>query len=232
MCGRYTLSQPGDIVTELGAETAGIQVVPRFNIAPTQDAPVVRATRDGSARELRMMRWGLIPFWAKDASIGNRMINARSESAAEKASFKNPLKRSRCLVLADGFYEWRKMKGGKQPYFIHLAGQRPFTLAGLWDRWAKGPGGPVESFTILTTDANERVAPLHNRMPVILDAASRDIWLDRSVDDASALVRLLRPYDDEQIDFHPVSKVVNSPANDLPQCVLPIEDVDPLTVDG
>lgn len=223
MCGRYTLTDPGDIVTELGAETAGVELAPRYNIAPTQNVPVVRANREGDGREVRVMRWGLIPFWAKEASIGNRMINARSESVAEKSSFKTPLKRSRCLVLADGFYEWRKTQGGKQPYHIHLKKNRPFTFAGLWDRWTKGPEGTVESFTILTTAANQKVASLHDRMPVILDGEARDIWLDRSVEDPSMLVPLLRPFDDDEIDYFPVAKIVSNPANDQPECVRPIE---------
>lgn len=223
MCGRYTLTQPGDILTELGADTGEIELAPRYNIAPTQNAPVVRATRENDGRELRLMRWGLIPFWAKDTAVGNRMINARSETVAEKPAFKSPLLRSRCLVLADGFFEWRKVQGGKQPYYIHLKENRPFTIAGLWDRWASGPEGPVESFTILTTEANEKVASLHDRMPVILAGEARDVWLNRSVDDTQALVSLLRSVGDDQIDFTPVSKIVNSPANDVPECVRPIE---------
>ena len=124
------------------------------------------------------MQWGLIPFWAKEAAIGNRMINARAETVAEKPSFKASLTRRRCLVLADGFYEWKKERGGKQPYHIHLVGQKPFTMAGLWDRWSGGDGPPVESCTILTTEANEALRPLHDRMPVILEPGSYGTWLE------------------------------------------------------
>ncbi len=223
MCGRYTLSQPSDIVTELGVEGSGMELAPRYNIAPTQNAPIVRPDKAGEKKELALLRWGLIPFWAKDAKIGNRMINARAETVAEKPSFKAALRRRRCVVLADGFYEWRKMRGGKQPYHIHLVENRPFTIAGLWDRWTKGPEGPVETFTILTTSANEKVAELHDRMPVILDAEARETWLDRSVEDPRELASLLRPFDDDQIAFDAVSKLVNSPANDVPECLRPIE---------
>ena len=223
MCGRYTLTKVDDILTELEAETGDVELAPRYNIAPTQSVPVVRANREGDGREVRVMRWGLIPFWAKEAKIGSRMINARSESVAEKASFKTPLKRSRCLVLADGFYEWLKTESGKQPYHIHLAENRPFTFAGLWDRWTKGPEGVVESFTILTTTANEKVSALHERMPVILDGEARDIWLDRSVEDAETLVPLLRPFESAKIDYCPVSTAVNNVKNDQPDCVRPIE---------
>ena len=222
MCGRYTLSDTGDLLTQLGTEPGEIELAPRYNIAPTQDAAVVRATPEGEGRELAMLRWGLIPFWAKDASIGNKMINARSETVAEKTSFKHAFKKRRCAVLADGFYEWQKTGGAKQPFFLHLEGKKPFVLAGLWERWSKGPDGPVESFTILTTDANTTVRPLHDRMPVILPADTWDLWLDPSVDDAEALQRLLVPAPDDVIAFYPVSRQVNSPRNDVPSCLEPI----------
>ncbi len=253
MCGRYTLSRPEDIVEELGAEVLEAAaapeeealaasgqlslvpldeapprspvlspLAPRFNIAPTQMAPIARTEDDGSL-VVDLLRWGLIPFWAKDMAIGNRMINARSETAAEKPSFKTSLKRRRCLVLADGFYEWKKTPGGKQPFLIHVAERRPFTMAGLWDRWTQGPEGPVESFTILTTAANERVGEIHDRMPVILDGEAREAWLDTSLEDLGALVALLRPYAAEPMGFYPVSKLVNSPRNDVAECVAAIE---------
>ncbi len=222
MCGRYTLSNPGDILEELGVVNPdlGETLAPRYNIAPTQTAPVVRAA-EGGERKLAVLRWGLIPFWAKEEAIGNRMINARGETVAEKTSFKRPLKSQRCLVLADGFYEWRKMNGGKQPFHIYLGDHRPITFAGLWDRWSKGPQ-PIESFTIITTDANPKVSELHDRMPVILDAEARDVWLDPSVEDPEELSALLRPYGGGDLDFSPVAKIVNSPKNDRPECIEPI----------
>ncbi|MEM7351192.1 MAG: SOS response-associated peptidase [Acidobacteriota bacterium] len=220
MCGRYTLSRPGDLLTELGVETTE-PLSARYNIAPTQKVPAVRAA--GDSRELVTLRWGLIPFWAKDIKIGNRMINARSETVAEKPAFRASLKRKRCVILADGFYEWKKMSDGKQPFHIHLKDRKPFVFAGLWDRWDKGPIDPIESFTILTTSPNERVAELHNRMPVILTADALDQWLDPSINDAAQLLPLLQPYAAEAIEFSPVSKMVNRPANDQPQCMVPIE---------
>ena len=222
MCGRYTLTRPGDLLTELGVETTE-PLSARYNIAPTQKVPVVRATSAEAPRELAHLRWGLIPFWAKDIKIGNRMINARSETVAEKPAFRNSLRRKRCAILADGFFEWKKTSDGKQPYHIHLKDHRPFVFAGLWDRWDKGPIDPIESFTILTTRPNDRVADLHDRMPVILTPEAYDLWLDPTVDDARRLVKLLEPYDAEQIEFSPVSKMVNRPSNDTPQCVVPIE---------
>ena len=225
MCGRYTLSDTGDLLTELQAE-GGIdaaELAPRYNIAPTQNAAVVRAQPEGEGRELAMLRWGLVPFWAKELSIGNRMINARSETAAEKASFKHAIKKRRCAVLADGFYEWRKLEGGKQPYHIHLETKQPFVMAGLWERWSRGPDGPVETFTILTTDANDTVRPLHDRMPVILPPDTWDLWLDPTVQDPEAVQPLMVPAPDDVIAFHPVSREVNSPRNDVASCIEPLQ---------
>lgn len=223
MCGRYTLTRPTDLVEELGVATTQ-ELAPRYNVAPTQDLPVVRAGKESAGRELAVMRWGLIPSWAKDPKIGNRMINARSETAAEKPSFRNAMKRRRCLVLADGFYEWAKVGGAKQPHYIHLKDRRPFVFAGLWEHWAKDPEtGPIDSFTILTTHANERVRPLHDRMPVILPAEHYDLWLDPGAQDTAALAPLLRPYPDDEIEYEPVSRLVNNPKNDVPQCVEPLK---------
>jgi len=219
MCGRYTLSDPGDLMETLEIEDPG-PIEARYNIAPTQNVPVVRASDDG--RELAHLRWGLIPFWADDPSIGNRMINARSETVAEKASFKHALKRRRCAIPADGFYEWKKMGGGKQPFHIHLPGLEPFVFAGLWERWTKGDE-PVESCTIITADANDTIRDLHNRMPVILPEDALGLWLDPSVEDPEAVTRVLGPWQGEELEFFPVSRVVNSPANDRPECIEKIE---------
>ncbi len=233
MCGRYTVTNPSDLLEELRVETTE-PLEASYNVAPTQKVPVVRATSgppgggrmehvESAAREAVNLRWGLIPFWAKDVKIGSRMINARSETVATKPAFRNSLRRKRCAILADGFYEWQKVEGGKQPYLIHLRDRRPFVFAGLWDRWSKGPIDPIESFTILTTSPNERVAELHNRMPVILTPDAIDLWLDPTVDDASRLVKVLEPYDAAEIDFFPVSKMVNRPSNNAPGCIAPIE---------
>lgn len=220
MCGRYTLSDPGDLLDELGV-TAAPSLSPRYNIAPTQEVLAVR--QEGDDRLAVGLRWGLIPYWAKDAAIGNRMINARSETVAEKPSFKHALKRRRCLIPADGFYEWVKTsaKGPKQPYHIHFEGHRPFVFAGLWEVWKKGPE-PIESCTVLTTDANEEIRPVHHRMPVILEGDKRDAWLDPSIEDSDLLSTLLGPLPDGSLQLTPVSTRVNSPRNDVPECLEPV----------
>jgi putative SOS response-associated peptidase YedK len=226
MCGRYTVTQPGEVLLELGIPAEQIEALdpplsPRYNAAPTQRLPVARATKGGEAREAAYLRWGLIPFWAKDAAIGNQMINARAETVAEKSAFRNALKRRRCLIPADGFYEWKKMGTAKQPFHIHLADRAPFAFAGLWERWDKGPE-PIESFTILTTRANTKVADLHDRMPVILLGGQRDVWLDPSIEDPADLLPLLEPMDPDLIAFLPVSRVVNNARFDGPECIQPI----------
>ena len=218
MCGRYTVSDPGQILTDLHVAGLDAPLVPRYNVAPTQNVPVIRQTAEG-ARRLGFLRWGLIPSWAKDPSIGNRMINARSETAAEKPSFRAAVKKRRCLLITDGFFEWKKVPGGKQPYHIHLPDRRPFVFAGLWERWSKGEQ-PIESCTILTTSPNPFMATIHDRMPVILDGEARDFWLDPSIDDGSAFEPVLRPYDGE-LAATAVSRLVNNPRHDSPDCLTP-----------
>lgn len=220
MCGRYTVSNPGEILPELLGHQDFAATAPRFNVAPTQAAPVVVAGEDGS-RRLESMRWGLVPYWAEDPEIGHRMINARAETAAVKPAFRDSFERRRCVVAADGFYEWRKEVGGKQPYLLRLSGGAPFGFAGLWDRW-RGPGGRVlQSFTVLTTSSNELLAPIHDRMPVLLGAVARTAWLasHAAPDD---LARLLRPYPAAAMEAIPVSDYVNSPAHDSLECMQPL----------
>lgn len=222
MCGRYTLSDPGQLVEELGVPDDPSVLAARYNIAPTQNVPAVCVDTEG-ARKLAPFRWGLIPFWAQDKSIGNRMINARSETAAEKPAFRNAFKKRRCLLLADGFYEWKKDRSAegkpvKQPFHIHLVDQKPFTLAGLWEFWDKDPDDPTYSCTILTTRANDKVAELHDRMPVILEGAARDAWLAADTS-REELQELMEPLASERIDFYPVSRIVNSPKNDVAACM-------------
>lgn len=220
MCGRFTLTvDPQVIQQEFGVQTVAADLKPRYNIAPTQ--PVAVVVNDGG-RRLEMFRWGLIPFWAKDPAIGNRMINARAETVAEKASFKNSLKNRRCLVVADGFYEWRKEAQGKTPFYIRLASGRPFAFAGLWDTWSPKEGDPVRSCTIITTAPNEFMASIHNRMPVILTPAAVERWLDPDESNPEVLQPLLQPYPAELMMGYPVSRVVNSPANDSPACIEPL----------
>ena len=216
MCGRFTrandfFSDSADqraFLEQLGLASADA-LPPSYNIAPTQQIAAVRAG-DHDGHELVMFRWGLVPDWADDLSIGNRMINARAESVAEKPAFRSAFKKRRCLVLADGFYEWQKTGKAMQPYFIHLKGSKPFCFAGLWERWSKGEK-PVETCTILTTDANKLMAPLHDRMPVIIAPKDYDLWLDAAVQEPERLQSLLRPYPDAEMEAYPVSTLVNSP---------------------
>lgn len=220
MCGRYTVSNPGEILPELLGNDSAPEMAARYNVAPTQVAPVVVAGEDRS-RRVASMRWGLVPYWAKDPEIGHRTINARSETVAEKPAFRDSFKRRRCLVAADGFYEWQRVPGGKQPYLICLAGGAPLAFAGLWDRWHGARGRVLETFSILTTTPNSLVAPIHDRMPVILPPDARDLWLDRSLDPAR-LGELLRPYRAAAMEAVPVSDLVNSPANDSLECLQPV----------
>ena len=206
-----------------------LELAPRFNIAPTQDTAVVRADRATHERQLSLLHWGLIPSWAKDQSVGNRMINARGETVAEKPSFRTALRRRRCLIPADGFYEWQKTGGAKQPYLIEFDDGRPFAFAGLWESWHSGakpadPGcesaGPViESCTIITTEASEMMRELHERMPVILDENDYATWLDPALQDPADVAHLIMPYPADSLRARPVSTHVNKPANDDPKCV-------------
>jgi putative SOS response-associated peptidase YedK len=193
-------------------------LLPRFNIAPSQAVAVVRQQPRAEGRELALLRWGLIPAWADDPSIGNRLANARSETATTKPTFRKAFRSRRCLVVADGFYEWQKVNGRKQPYFIGLQSDRPFGLAGVWERWEKGDE-PVESCTILTTDANELMQPIHERMPVILPPDQYDLWLDPRCQDSEKLAKLLLPFPTEGMLAYRVSALVNNARNDVPQCV-------------
>ncbi len=221
MCGRFALTGPDPLVI---ADTFGATEVPdlpaRYNIAPTQPVATVVQDRDSKLNRVEIMRWGLIPHWAKDISIGNRMINARAESLTEKPSFRAPLRYHRCLILADGFYEWQKQPGGKQPMFIHLKDQALFGLAGLWDVWQNpDDGSPLFSCTIITTEPNALMAQLHNRMPVILPREDFSAWLDADQTDAAQVMPLLRPYPAEAMAYYPVSRRVNSPTNDDPTLI-------------
>ncbi len=218
MCGRFTLrADPADVARAAGAG-AGPAFRPRYNVAPTQDVLAYRA-RDGAPAEAVLLRWGLIPSWAKDPAIGNRMINARAETIAEKPAFRAAFRRRRCAVAADGFYEWKKLARGKQPYLVRLAGDRPFAFAGLWEAWRGPDGVSIETCAIVTTTANALVARVHDRMPVILTDAAIALWLATPPERADAL---LVPYAAEAMDAYPVSPRVNRPANDDPACAAPL----------
>jgi putative SOS response-associated peptidase YedK len=216
MCSRYFLDADGNVIAYTFNVPVHDRIRKRFNIAPTQQAPVVRADASG-AREVAMLRWGLVPSWARDLAIGNKMINARSETAAEKPSFRNAFKSRRCVIPATGFFEWKGEPGRKQPYAITAADQPLFAFAGLWESWrpreASEEGGPVETFTILTTQANETVAAIHDRMPVILPAESVQAWLTAPPAQAQAL---LRPYAGP-VNVRAISRLVGNPRNDVPE---------------
>lgn len=183
MCGRFAFYSPTEAAAALFGTPADVELKPRFNIAPTQDIAAIRTAGDGDQRELVMLRWGLVPFWAKDPSIGNRMINARAETVAEKPSYRAAFRHRRCVVLADGFYEWRRENDVKTPYYISLASEETFALAGLWEDWTdKATGESLQTTTLITTAANEFMQPLHHRMPLILQARTATEWLAGSVE--------------------------------------------------
>jgi putative SOS response-associated peptidase YedK len=228
MCGRFTLTDPNqDLAVQFNLpEIPDMQ--PRYNIAPTQPvaavrvAPAVKSTDAAPVRELTLLHWGLIPFWAKDPKIGSRMINARSETVAEKPAFRAAFRRRRCLVVADGFYEWQKLERGKQPFYVRLHNGQPFAFAGLWEQW-KGPEDLlIESCTLLTTEPNDLIRPVHNRMPVILHPDDYDLWLDPEVQQADRLQPLLRAYPPGEMEAYPISRFVNHPDNDDARCIEPL----------
>ncbi len=220
MCGRYTLTLSGQALAEAFELDDVPAATPRYNVAPTQSMPVIRGGEAGR-RTCALHRWGLVPFWADDPAIGNRLINARSESVAGKPAFRAAFRHRRCLVPADGFYEWRREGGGKQPYLIRFGDGRLFAFAGLWEHWSPSDGQVLDSFTILTTSPNDVVRPVHDRMPVILPPQHYDRWLGFTEASASELQALLCPHPSEGMELHPVSRRVNSPANDDPQVVEP-----------
>ncbi len=222
MCGRFTLFEAETILSrEFGV--SGIPTLsPRYNIAPSQPVAAVRATPAGSGREIALLRWGLIPSWSKDSAIGNRLINARAETAREKPSFRNAFRRHRCLIPANGFYEWQRLERGKQPYFVRMRDERLFAFAGLWDRWGSPDTGVIETCTILTTVANAVLAPIHDRMPVILPPTEYARWLDPALQDTDSLAPLLVPFPPGNMLALPVSTRVNTPTMDDESCIAPL----------
>jgi putative SOS response-associated peptidase YedK len=219
MCGRYTLASPTErLAEEFGVDAASIELAPNYNVAPTQQVAAV--LEEGGQRRLEVLRWGLIPPWADDPGIGSRMINARSETAPGKPSFRRAFRERRCLIPADGFYEWQRTNGAKQPYYIHMEDGRPFAFAGLWESWSKGGEGDIRTCTILTTGANALVGEVHDRMPVILAHDAYDVWLDPA-SERDELTGLLAPYPEDEMEAYPVSRFVNSPSNNDPRCIEP-----------
>ena len=213
------LTTPVDALRQLFLFTERPNLAPRYNIAPTQEVPIVRPTRDGAARELIMVRWGLVPYWADDPKIGNRLINARRESVARTAAFREAYQRRRCLVPADGFFEWQKDGRTRRPLLVRRKDQAPFAFAGLWERWPQPGGGVLRSCTIITCPANELIAPVHDRMPVILAPDDYGRWLDPSQADGR---ELLEPYPAAELEAFPVNPRVNSPQYDDPECIAPL----------
>jgi len=214
MCGRFSLtSNEAELNLRFELEGGSAPYVPRYNGAPTQQLAVITGE---NPRRLSYFRWGLIPPWAKDVTIGNKMINARAETITEKASFRKPLLSQRCLVPADGFFEW-KQDAGKQPYRIFVKTQKIFAMAGLWERWKSPEGSVVDSYTIITTHANSFMQSIHERMPVILHPGNEKTWL--SSHDQKAILELLKPYPPDEMEAYPVSKLVNSPRNEMPEII-------------
>jgi len=214
MCSRYFLDADGNVIAYTFSVPLNERLRRRFNIAPTQEAPIVRVSQEGP-REMAMLRWGLVPAWSNDLGAGTKMINARGESVAEKPAFREAMARRRCLVPATGFFEWKAAPGRKQPFAITVPERPLFAFAGLWETWRPRDGEAIETFTIVTTDANEAIAPIHDRMPVILPKEAEDAWLRADVAEASAL---LKPYDGP-VALRAVSRVVSSVKNDVPECL-------------
>jgi putative SOS response-associated peptidase YedK len=236
MCGRYTLTKPAQAFTagQLGLPALDLthlpNVTPRFNAAPTDLLPIVRHAEKGEGYQIEVFRWGLIPFYAKDPKEGAKAINARADSVEQKPAFRKSFRERRCLVLADGFFEWQPVGKAKQPWFIRPANGEPFAMAGLWDRWRahlpneQGRGEPIYSFTIITTDANPLIAPLHDRMPVILEPKSFALWLDPKVQDPAVLHPLLVPFSPDGWTRYRVDRRVNKVENDDAACIEPRDE--------
>jgi len=217
MCGRFAFYSPHEAVQDLFGVTFPAAVEPRYNIAPSQFVVALRA--DERALEPAVLKWGLVPSWAKDPKIGNRMINARAETVHEKPSFRAAFKRRRCVILADGFYEWRRTGDSKTPYFIAMQDRQPFAMAGLWEQWQGGEGTELQTCTIITTAANEIMKPLHDRMPVILSPDNAHHWCGPDGDERAAAQGLLAANANEAMVYWPVSTVVNNPRNDGPELI-------------
>ncbi|MCE9606590.1 MAG: SOS response-associated peptidase [Planctomycetia bacterium] len=217
MCGRFTLrSQLKDLIAEFAFEPPTKLVwAPRFNVAPTQNIAIVKEGR------LSYARWGLIPSWADDPKVGSTLINAKAEEVAEKPTFRSSFRRGRCLILADGFYEWKQEGKVKQPYYIRMADDRPFAFAGLADHWERDDRA-IDSATILTTEASPMMSEIHDRMPVILPKEAYELWLDPQFPGKEALLGILKPYSSDDLLATPVGSFVNSPRNDDPWCINPL----------
>ena len=224
MCGRFTLHFPVELLAEIFGLTDPPGLVPRYNIAPAQAAAVVRGGE--KARRLDFLFWGLVPSWAKDPAMAGRMINARSETLSRKPAFRNAVRLRRCIVPASGFYEWKPEGSRKTPHYIRLSDESPMALAGIWESWKRPDGTVLETFAVLTTSANGLIAPIHDRMPVILHRDDTGPWLDPEMRNPEAFEALYRPYPSERLTAYPVSGRVNSARNDSPECIAPLSAKD------
>lgn len=223
MCGRFTQTFSSSEIAKAFNLANLPELKPRYNIAPTQEVAAIVRSEASSEREFKWLRWGLIPSWAKDSKMGAKLINARAESVAQKPSFRSAFRYSRCLIIADGFYEWQQQENRKQPFYIQQIDGLPFALAGLWSTWQPKNGETISTCTIITTKANEIVQPIHERMPVILKSTDYEKWLAPTVQQPELLQPLLQPYSSDKLKVAPVSTKVNNSRNDSPECVKLIE---------
>jgi putative SOS response-associated peptidase YedK len=220
MPGRFVRKSTIEVIAqEFEVKKVSSDLNPSYNIAPGDNIAAI--INDGTNR-LIQFRWGLIPSWAKDSSLGNKMINAHAETLNEKLSFRTAFKKRRCLIVADGFYEWRKEGKAKTPLYFHLKSKRPFGLAGLYDIWTSPEGKQISTCTIITTEPNELMKPIHNRMAVIISKAQEALWLDPVIQDERLLLSVLKPYDSREMEAYDVSQIVNSPRNNSPECIKPV----------
>jgi putative SOS response-associated peptidase YedK len=226
MCGRFTLNQSSSALGEFFCIDNIPDLAAQYNIAPTQKVATVLHNPETNQREFQQLTWGLIPAWMKDPKMGVKLINARCETVAEKPAFRSAFQHRRCLVLADGFYEWKRENGQKQPFYFRLSDGQPFAFAGLWERWGPAQGNSdgeeIRSCTILTTAANELVQPIHERMPVILAPQDYDLWLNSQMPTSEALQQLLCPYPAEAMTAYPVSPLVNNSRQNSSECIIPL----------
>ncbi len=221
MCGRFSLTDIDDIFSRFGviiSKDINEKITPHYNIAPTQKIPVIYKDKNQENR-IEFMRWGLVPYWTKDPKIGYKMINARAETLTQKPSFKHLLNSKRCLVPSSGFYEWKRIDKRKVPYYIGIKNTKIFSFAGLYDNWKDSDGNELKTFTIITTNSNDTLKPIHNRMPVILEQEFEEDWLDVKTHDFDSLKQKLKPYPDDKMIAYVVSTEVNNPRNDNPELI-------------
>lgn len=217
MCGRFTVTNPDKLPRRFNVQQPELPLTPRYNVAPTQVLPVVLREGKSEKNQIELLKWGLIPFWSKEPKAGYSTINARAEGIEDKPAYRKPIRSQRCLIPADGFYEWQKTGTGKQPFYIHLKSAELFGFAGLYDIYRDKQGNELKTFTIITTTANDVVEPIHDRMPVILRPEDEDEWLNTEITDPFQVTRLLKPFPANLMEAYPVSKLVNMVANDTPE---------------